>query len=191
MSDPPAPIAYWQPKNERHPAFRRRAAYHTELTEDLANALIAAVPDYLYLDEVALACHVDPRTLGHWVKRGRRPHAEPLYADFAARFLAADAECQKAWVHYAKLCAIKLDPKAIFSFIDRRWPEPEQPQSFSNQTIADSAGNAGELLASPPPEMIAAMQEAKTVRFLVTKDALELPEVKAALEASGWKPPTG
>lgn len=177
----------------RHPAFRRangHAGMRAELTPELADELVEAVFYQLDLEGVATSCRVEPRRLRQWVESGRRPNAPPLYADFAARFLEADAQCQRGWVHFAKRCALKLNAQAIFAFMDRRWPRPKGGgQSFSAQTEADARGNVKQLLRDPPPDLVAELQEARTVRYLITSEALELPEVVEVLRAHGWTPP--
>lgn len=156
------------------------------LTPDLAEALIRAVPNHMYLSEVAASCGVHKRTLAFWVAKGRRANADPFYADFSRRFLAADAQFQAQWVYFAKLCAMRMNPGAIFGFIDRRWPVPKDHASFSDQVEDAPETDVRALLEDPPPEMVSALQEAGTIKHLLP-EAVNSPDVQALLKQLGYQ----
>lgn len=164
------------------PAPRRR----TELTPDLANELIDACGRYLYFEQVATACGVEPSLLEHWLAKGRAENAPELYADFAAEFLAADSDVQSFVARmFLTLAGQGKRAEQLLRFMELRWPQ-SAPKSFEARTANPPKVDVQALLAEPPPGLIAEMQRAGTVRHLINKEALQTPEVAAILEELGY-----
>lgn len=69
---------------------------YNALTTERALALIEAIGSYPNYKTACAACFVSDKTVMSWLRRGTMVDAAPMMADFAARFLKADADHAKS-----------------------------------------------------------------------------------------------
>jgi hypothetical protein len=163
-----------------------------ELTPELAERLIQATRDHLYLPQMAASCGVEPALLKLWIAKGRAENAPPLYEDFALRFLAADADVQRLVMQmFATVAKAGKRAEQLLKFMDRRWPQGNNPRSLEAETANAPVIDVRELLAEPPAALVAALQQAGTVRHLLSREALQTPEAQALIEELGYSKTEG
>lgn len=166
-----------------HPPPRRR----DELTSELADQLVAAATQYLFFEQIALACGVEPDLLESWIGRGRLPNAPPLFANFATRFLAADAAAQAgATREFLQLARRGKRADQLLKLIEMRWPQGANPRSIEARTSNAAQTEAKDLFANPPPALVAALHQSGIIKHLLSKESLETPEAQAVLKELGY-----
>lgn len=163
-----------------------------ELTPELAERLIASVSRHIYLPEMAASCGTEPKLLAYWIAKGRAPNAPPLYRDFSLRFRRADAALQsKLMFMLADLARRGKSANAAVDFIDRRWPQDKESRSIDSSTANALGDDVQTLLRDPPPALVAALQQAGTVKHLLSREALLTPEAAALLKDLGYSKAEG
>jgi hypothetical protein len=132
------------------------------LTIDLVDKLVACITQQKLTHKyAALACGVSPDTFEDWLEQGETGTGTALHVDLAKRVHEADANhVGHAMGNLHAMC--DKDPKAAEMFLKLLKPgdfggPQANPDRFSGQ--ARNKKKRANLLANPPPRMIAEMRQ--------------------------------
>lgn len=161
-----------------------RCTHRGPLTPELAKSLVAAIGRKRVFDaQIAIAHGIHPDTLKNWVKRGLLPGAEEPYKSFAEAYAKAQIEDESDAVQSVMRGAEPYegepgskpgDWKASAWYLERRYPlrwnPNRQPAAGPSEAIdverlvreaTEQGQSLVELMRDPPPELMAAMKEAR------------------------------
>jgi hypothetical protein len=156
----------------------------TELTPDLAEALIVRCGLCPDLETIARAELVEPERLKGWLREGQSPGASAMLADFSARFLQADAEVKQALFLGAMKAAKGRDSRSIIAMLDQR------REALISETVTPSAEElAQRWIDARDPALIDFLREAEVLPTLLDEVTVAQDDVRARLIALGWSPP--
>jgi hypothetical protein len=129
------------------------------LDPELIKRLVRAIRKHPSLTDAADACGVHPRTLQLWIKRGLSPSP-----DAGCHALAVAARRSRALLR-GKLFGhlvegAKNDPKWAAYLLERMDEDGEITWESTVPGPGDQAVNLKQIMANPPPEVLAAIEAA-------------------------------
>lgn len=133
----------------------KRGVY-TALDDALADRLVQAIQEYPTYKTACAACGVSDKTVTSWLRRGTQAGATEAFADFARRFLEADAEHARLVFDEWKVLAASGNSGAAqkLKYIEYKWHLSREQALLD---LLDGGGkmsdNLAKLIECPTPRL--------------------------------------
>lgn len=133
----------------------RRGVY-TALDQALADSLVLAIGTYPTYKTACASCGVSDKTVTSWLRRGTQAGSTELFAEFALRFLQADAEHARAtyddWKELTKMGSPASGQK--LKLLEQKWHlAREQPLVDLLDGGGKMSDNLAKLIETPTPRL--------------------------------------